>query len=406
MDQNVAFQQVHHHLRGSVPIGPSSDARPVAEPASSQGILPQKSQFLGLVTPSYLLCAALLAAMVAAAGIWELLANTRLLAALLAGGIVALGEDDAGLGTGVPGVHYFIRSQELVTWSLVLLAASIFIAVALLKGLQFHRIARLLGIEGTLGQHLKIFIYGHGLGRMTPYRLGEVAWAAGLKGQGATLQQAVRLVFIFKGFLLFELAFFALIGLVMNGLLNWALALVPPLAILLVSWLLMRPSAEERAGEASWWSRAAEAFGDLCRDPQMLFGLALLSLLSFALVEFATYIVPQAFTSRVVPLVQDVLRYVVVTPSVIVMAVVGGYIARLVQVTPGGIGQFELAFALILMVNRLPVTEAITLAFLVSAVRYAAGLLLFGGTMLVFGTTTNFQQVRMLFGQPVRLKEE
>ena len=82
------------------------------------------------------------------------------------------------------------------------------------------------------------------------------------------------------------------------------------------------------------------------------------------------------------------------------------HIARLVQVTPGGIGQFELAFALILMVNRLPVTEAITLAFLVSAVRYAAGLLLFGGTMLVFGTTTNFQQVRMLFGQPVRLKEE
>ena len=68
--------------------------------------------------------------------------------------------------------------------------------------------------------------------------------------------------------------------------------------------------------------------------------------------------------------------------------------------------EFELAFALILMVNRLPVTEAITLAFLVSAVRYAAGLLLFGGTMLVFGTTTNFQQVRMLFGQPVRLKEE
>ena len=97
MDQNVAFQQVHHHLRGGVPIGPSSDARPVAEPASSQGILPQKSQFLGLVTPSYLLCAALLAAMVAAAGIWELLANTRLLAALLAGGIVAHLDPTVGL---------------------------------------------------------------------------------------------------------------------------------------------------------------------------------------------------------------------------------------------------------------------------------------------------------------------
>ncbi|MGR3627093.1 MAG: lysylphosphatidylglycerol synthase domain-containing protein [Limimaricola sp.] len=365
-----------------------------------------RTRLLGLLTPSYVLCAALLVAMVVAAGLWELLANTRLLAALLAGGIVALGEDDPGLGAGVPGVHYFIRSQELVTWSLVLLAATIFVAVALLKGLQFHRIARLLGIEGTLGEHLRIFIYGHGIGRMTPYRLGEVAWAAGLQNQGASPQQAIRLVFIFKCFLIFELAFFALIGLVMNGLLDWAIALVPPFAILLASWLLMRPSAEARVGQASWWTRAAAAFGDLCRDPQMMLALALLSLLSFALVEFATYIVPQAFTTRVALLVQDMTRIVVVvTPSVIVMAVIGGYIGRLVQVTPGGVGQFELAFALVLMVNRLPVTEAITLAFLVSAVRYAAGLLLFGVTMLVFGAKTNFQQVRALFGQPVPLKE-
>ncbi|MFY0312853.1 lysylphosphatidylglycerol synthase domain-containing protein [Leisingera sp. D0M16] len=355
--------------------------------------------FLGLVAPSYLLCFALAGGLVAAAGLWEVLANTRLLAALLAGGVVALGEDDPGLGTGVPGVHYFIRSQEFVTWSLVLLAAALFMAVAILKGFQFHRIARFVGIEGTFGQHLRAYIYGHGIGRMTPYRMGEVAWVSALQSQGATIGQAARLVFIFKGFLLFEIFIFAILGLVMSGLLAWGMALVPPFAILLAAWLLMRPAAAHSPGKKPWLERAAEVFGALTSEFQTLIVLTLLSLISFALVEFGTYIIPQAFTTRVTPLVQDVLLYVVVTPSVIVMAVVAGYIARLVQVTPGGIGQFELAFALVLMVNRLPMPEAITLALLVSAVRYATGIFLFGGTMLLFGVETNFNRVRALFGR-------
>lgn len=362
--------------------------------------------FLGLVAPSFLLSFALIGGLVAAAGLWEVLANTRLLAVLLEAGIVALGEDDPGLGTGVPGVHYFIRSQELVTWPLILLASALFIAVAILKGFQFHRIALFVGISGSFGQHLRAFLYGHGIGRMTPYRMGEVAWASALQSQGATIEQALRLIFIFKGFLLFEIVIFAAIGFIMNGLFAWAMALVPPLVILLVAWLLMRLVSEKSAENETWGTRAAEAFGELVGDFQMLVVLALLSLISFSFVEFGTYIVPQAFTTQVVPLVQDVLRFVVVTPGVIVMAVVAGYIARLVQVTPGGIGQFELAFALVLMVNRLPLPEAITLAFLVSAVRYTTGIFLFGTMMLVFGVETNFNRVRGLFGRAPAAVEE
>ena len=362
-------------------------------------IVPEaRSGFLGLVAPSYLLCFALLAAMIAAAGLWEFLANTRILAALLDAGIVALGEDDPGLGTGVPGVHYFFQSQELITWTLLLLASSLFIAVTLLKGLQFHRIARFLGIKGSFSQHLRAFIYGHAIGRMTPYKMGEVAWASALESQGGgSLQQAARLVFIFKGFLLFEIATFAVIGFVMSGLLAWAMALIPPLVILYIAWLLTRPSKEERAANGTIWQRASEVISDLAQDRQLLIGLMLLSLISFSLVEFATYIIPQAFSTLYVPLVQDVLRYVVVTPAVVVMAVVAGYIARLISITPGGVGQFELAFALVLIANRLPVTEAITLAFLVSFVRYSTGLLVFGSTMLFYGIETNFNRVRALF---------
>ena len=54
---------------------------------------------------------------------------------------------------------------------------------------------------------------------------------------------------------------------------------------------------------------------------------------------------------------------------------------------------------MVLMVNNLPLTEAITLAFLVSFVRYATGLIIFGGMMLFFGIETDFNRVRALFSR-------
>ena len=360
-----------------------------------------EQDFLALMLPSYIIGFAILGGMIAVAGLWEVLANTRVLAFLLSGGVVALGEDDAGLGTGVPGVHYFIRSQELITWQILLLAAGMFVGVTLLKGLQFHRLARYLGISGSLGQHLCVYIYGHALGRMLPYRMEEVAWTSALSAQNsATTAQAARLVFIFQGFLLFEIATFAVIGLVMSGLLDWALALVPPIVILLVARLLIPHEHTSNVSRSEKFRLAGEVISGLANKPQMFVGLVLLSLLAFTLVEFATYLIPQAFSTRVVPLVQDVLRVVVVTPPVIVMAVVSGYLARLIPVTPGGIGQFELAFAMVLYLNNLPMTEAICLTLLVSGVRYLTGVILFGLTMLLFGVETNFQQVRSLLDRP------
>lgn len=367
-------------------------ARPLSAPFATSG------SFFSLMTPPYVLGAVIIALMVAAAGFWNVLADTRLLSVLLSGGIVALGEDDSGFGGGVPGVHYFIRSQEPIAWQILLLSAALFVTVALLKGLQFHRIARHLGIEGGFGSHLRAYIYGNGMGRMLPYRMGEVAWASALEAQGdADLERSARLVHIFKGFLIFEIATFAVIGLVMSGLLNWALALIPPFVILAVSAALLPSSESGAMGLRAKFRAWNDAFADLAREPHMLAGLVMLSIVSFGMVELATYFVPQAFSTLAVPLVQDVLRYVVVTPPVIVMAVVAGYIARLVPVTPGGIGQFELAFAAVLVINNLPVSEAVVLTLLASAVRYGTGALLFGATILTFGIETNFHRVRDLF---------
>ena len=362
---------------------------------------------LALMMPSYLLGGALLLGLVLAAGFWEVIADSRVLAGLLDLGVIALGEEDPGVAS-IPGVEFFIRSQELIGWPILVLASSLFIVVAMLKGIQFHRIAGFVGIEGTFAQHVRAFIYGNGLGRMLPFKFGTCAWAAALEGQGgADRSKAAQLAKIFSGFQLFEIATFAFIGLLMSNLLSWAIGLAPALLILLASWLMMRPKKSERLAKGSTLKFASRAISELGRTPQMFVGLILLSLLSFALVEFASYIVPQAFNSPpVVPLFRDELGFLIIRPNVIVMAVVAGYVARLIPMTPGGIGQFELAFAMVLITNGLPLSQSVVVALLVSAVRYSAGAILFAVTMLAFGVETNFQRVKALFFLPAQPTEE
>lgn len=388
----------------TIESGQEASATLVADPTSEFDVatttIDSEQDLLALLLPSYLLTIAIFAGLIAAAGIWEVVANTRVLAFLLAGGVVALGEDDPGLGSGVPGIHYFIRSQEPIIWQLLLISAAMFVAITLLKGLQFHRLARHVGIQGSVGQHLRVYIYGHALGRMLPFRFEEFAWATALQGQGGvSAGQSARLVFLFKGFLLFEIATFAVIGLIMAGLLNWALALAPPIVILVIAHLLLPQGRADGIALSSRFDLAGDEISGLANKPQMFIGLVLISLLSFTLVEFATYLIPQAFSTVTVPLVKDVLRVVVVTPPVIVMAVVSGYLARLIPITPGGIGQFELAFVMVLYLNNLPITEAVCLTLLVSGVRYLTGIILFGLTMVLFGVETNFQQVRNLLSR-------
>ena len=365
----------------------------IAEPRRDRGLL-------ALLTPGYALGFGILAAMVLGAGFWNVIADTRTLSGLIASGLIALGEDDPGL-VGVPGVHLWIRSQEPVAWMIVALAAGLFAAVQVLKGYQLHRIAKFVGMKGNVSQHMRAFIYGNGVGRMLPYDIGSTAWAAALQAQGSgTLEQSARMAFIFKTFQLVEIGVFAFIGLIMSGLLYWATSLVPPLLILGAATLILRTAAPPQRAHVqkpSAFKAAGDLFSELTQTPQTFVVLLLLSLTSFTLVEVASYIVPVSFATPTVAIIQDELRYVVFTPSVIVMAVVGGYIARLKPVTPGGIGQFELAFAAVLMANELPFAAAVVLTLLVSGVRYLTGLLVFGVMMLSYGIETNFQQVREIF---------
>jgi uncharacterized membrane protein YbhN (UPF0104 family) len=109
---------------------------------------------------------------------------------------------------------------------------------------------------------------------------------------------------------------------------------------------------------------ASVAFRELARKPRLLAGLAALSLISFALVDVAAYCAAMAFTGDVVRLNVDY--------SVLLMAVVAGYIARSIPLTPGGLGLLEWGFASALAIGGVGVPEAVTIAILFNLMRYTA----------------------------------
>ncbi|MGH2451002.1 MAG: lysylphosphatidylglycerol synthase transmembrane domain-containing protein [Candidatus Limnocylindria bacterium] len=329
---------------------------------------------------SYVVGALLLGSLVHWAGFWGVLANTRALSILIDGGIIPLTDMDVGYGLGAPDLGYYVASQDDVDWGVLALCVGLFVLLAMVKALQFHRITVALGIAGSFGQSLRAYVYGHGLNRMLPYDVGNAASASALEARGATLAEGRRVVSVQRLFLYFEIAFFALIGLYYVGLAAWVTQLFWALVIVLVAWFLVRAPerGRPRAGRAVRGARAA--IGSLGLRPMVLAELALLSIASFLVVDTAAYFIAQAFTGEVVLLNA--------TGAEILMALVAGYLARLVPVTPGGVGQFEWGFAAALFATGMDPAVAVSIALLVSLVRYFTGALVFLVVVLAYRVDT------------------
>jgi len=116
------------------------------------------------------------------------------------------------------------------------------------------------------------------------------------------------------------------------------------------------------------WSEVKTSFRALARRPMVFTKLTVLSLLAFGLEDIAAYMIAMAFTSTHV-----ILN---VNFSILLMAIVASYVARLIPVTPGGIGQFEWGFAAGLYLGGVGWPECVTIAILDNFVRYASGTLL------------------------------
>jgi len=322
------------------------------------------------VVLSYLLMFGLLWALIDKAGIWNVLANTRLLDLLIEVGVIRYHDLHIGFVAGVPDHKYFLMSQDPVDLRILGIAVAIYFLYWGLRAWLFHRAARFAGVAGTAREHVRARLYGLGWSRFVPWRFGDAVTEDALVARGADpnrIRQAFSVIDVLT--LVFQIGLFWVIGLIFTGygeLLGqtlWALIiLAATLVIARGAGILPWGPAGFRASFAGTWRGLADRPGEAAR----LGGLAALVKL---LDDLTPFLIAMAFTAEHV--IMSVPFYM------IQVAVVCGYIATRVQLTPMGIGQWEWAFAMTLYVGGVGFPEAATIALLDSFVRHSTGLTTF-----------------------------
>lgn len=350
----------------------------------------EKTEFsvFSSVSLSYLVAAALLAGLVWAGGLWNLLANTRILALFYRAGIVALTDADQGLAQGAPSPDYFLASQDPVDWVLVPIALLILVAMWNLRGLLFATVANIAGSPASTGDHNRAFLYGNGMNMLLPYRLGNVASAASLETRGVSVRQAAQASFVLDVLVVLSIVVFALIGMFTVGGTTGLTQLLWDEFLLLIAYLIVRGTGLRRrraGGGVGWFRSARDSLTALAQDPAMLLKLVAIALFTFALDVLAAYVISQAFTGSVVILNVDF--------RILMMGVIAGYIASLIPVTPGGIGQYEWGFAAALYIGGVGIPEAVTIAVLHNLFRWLTALLLMWFARRRGGVETNMRSV-------------
>lgn len=318
----------------------------------------------GCLSLSWLIGFVLLGGLIYFGGIWNLLANTRILDLLIEGGIIQYTDVNAGFIKGVGQHTDYLKSQDPISWSLVLLVIGLFVLFWAIKALQFHHILGYHGVKGSLRQHARAYLYGLSYKKLMPFKIGDTATVAALKAEGVELNRAYSAVFLFNLFILFNIVFFALIGLFVIGWSTWLVQILVALVIFSITYFWVRRAKSEPNpyNTLSFWAATNIHFNALLQKPLRFFTLALLSIITFLIEDIAAYLLAMAFSGKYVILHIDF--------SLLLMGMVGGYITRLIRVTPGGIGQFELGFAVILYLGGLGLPEAVTIAILYSVFRY------------------------------------
>jgi len=322
---------------------------------------------IGTYVFSYLLGALLLLAVIYIADFWQFLANTRLLNLLINAGSIQYHDLQPGILKGLPHPRLFMQANEPVNWLLVQLAGLIFLGFWLIKALQFHVFARFSGIDGTFTIHARAYLEGIGINRFLPFNRGFRSISAAMERQGATAEKVSIVMFLMEIFVIFEIAVFSLIGLYYLGWSVWIAQMFWPLLILFLCYLFVRPGKALRRQTVlqGSWRDAVTSIRALSQQPITITKVAIFSLLAFGLEDIAAYMIAMAFTTPAVN--------IQVAFPVLLMAIVGSYIARLIPVTPGGIGQFEWGFAAALWVAGYNLDTCVTVAILDNAVRYAYG---------------------------------
>lgn len=338
--------------------------------------------------------------LIRAADLWHVLAATRLLDPLIEGGIIRYHALNPGFFAGIQNPHHYFMAKDPIDWRLVLFAMFLYASYVGMKGAQFHAIARACGLEGTFRENIRAYCYGDGLDRFLPFHMGAAAIASAVGKRGDSYERAASAAFITHTFTVLEFSTFAFIALLMLGWTTWLSQILWALVILGVAYFIVR--RRERGGA----SFAAESFHAGIQGIRWLaqrdFGafvrLCALSLLAFTVLDFAVYMTMAAYDTN------NVL--ISVPPPILIMGIVGGYLAKQITITPGAIGQFEVGFAAGLYAGDLPWVvhgatnlfyDLVVIAILVTFFRFITGIILMALARMGTGVPTNLRDTFDLF---------
>jgi hypothetical protein len=304
---------------------------------------------------------------------WKVLAVTRVLDLLIEGGIIQYHDRQPGFIAGLPMPKYFYLSQELIDWRLVTIAFLLMMLYPAIKAIQFDRIACACGSKAPFGQHFAAYVYGDGLDRFLPFNLGLVGTARALVAHGLTEERAVAAVMLSRAFTMFEICAFALLGLILLGWETWLAHIFWAVVVCVVACYVLSMSG--RTWAVPRIADVAHIVGGEMFNPsggraRFLVAGAALSLLAFGVFDVAVYILMAAFDTTAIA--------ISVNPTTLLMAIVGGYIAaRIVTITPGGIGQWEIGFAATFLLADTDVSiPLLCIGLLASIVRIVSGVTL------------------------------
>lgn len=322
---------------------------------------------LAALSLPWLVAGAALFALALAGGLWNLVANTRLLDLLIEGGVVRYHDLHIGPVDGIPDLKYYIASQDPVAWSVLLFSVFMMFAFWALKGVQVRYLAARGGHElATTGEALRLYATAQGADRWFPWRAGDSQLRLTLQRDGADTATARAVVENVRFIAMAEILFFAGLSLVLLGWTTWLSQVAWALTILAAAYLVLRQRGSWASG-IDLTSAIRPASQRLLKEPLAFLGIFALSASAFFLEHVAVYAMSQAFTSANV--------IINIQFPVFLTALVAGNLARLIPFTPGGLGQFEWGFALAIYVSGTGMPEAVTVALLFMLLRYGAGAL-------------------------------
>jgi hypothetical protein len=300
---------------------------------------------------SYVAGFAMLAVLLYMAGLWELLAISRLLDPLIEGGFVQYHDLGPGFIPGLPEVGLYFQAIQPIDWRLVGVAFACACAYLSIKALQFHFLASSEGSQAGVMTHLKMYYFSDGIDQFMPFNIGRMNKALSLMRIGFSEEKAYRIVSVQSGLLYVEICFFALLALFLLG---WAgfmsQAFYAVLCLAAILFMIRNTKLYDRPGQR--WKiqdnlRSLYEFAEA--RPSQAAWLVFLSLLAMFMFDLLGYLTMTAFDTEIVLINID--------KPVLLMAVVAAYIAaRIVVLTPGGWGQWELGFAAALAIGGIDVS--------------------------------------------------